>query len=204
MNLSTRDLKILSFINECGFCVMPQIQKQFSLKFPRSYQVMQRLIKEGVVQHNQIFRYKHGIYYLTKKGATFSELPALSNIALGGYKHQLMITDIRQKLCDQYPDSKWVSERQLKQQKFHYGIGRLGHVADGILILADNKQVAIEIELSLKGKFRLDKIFRAYASQTTIREAWYFCADSIIPAFTKLAGKKPFIKIFAIKEFLYE
>lgn len=203
MQLTKRDKEILSFVNESGFCVMPQIQKQFKLKFPRNYQIMNRLIKGGYVSHNQIFKNKHGIYYLTSKGAKHTTLPPLSTISLGGYKHQLLITDIRQKLCAQYPDAQWISERYLKQQKFFYGIGKKGHIADGMLIFP-NKKIAIEVELSLKGKQRLETIFNAYGSQLEIDEAWYFCADSLINPLTTLSKNKSFIKIYSIKEFSYE
>jgi predicted transcriptional regulator len=203
MQLTKRDREILGFINETGICVMPQIQREFNLKFPRSYQVMKRLIEGGYVLHDQIFRNQYGIYYLTSKGAENTTLPAISTVSLGGYKHQLLITDIRQKLCNKYPNTKWISERHLKQQKFYYGIGKTGHVADGMLIFPD-KKIAIEVELSLKGKHRLESIFSAYGGQLDIEEAWYFCADQLIRPLTALSKNKSYIKIHSLGEFLYE
>lgn len=96
MQLTKRDKEILCFINESGFCVMPQIQKEFQLKFPRSYQIMKRLVSSGYVIHDQIFKKQHGFYYLTRKGAKNTSLPPLPNISLGGYQHQIILTDIRQ------------------------------------------------------------------------------------------------------------
>ena len=203
MNLTKRDKEILTFLNECGFCTMPQIQKQFDLKLPRSYQVLQRLITGGYVVHDQIFRKLHGIYFLTRKGASFTQLPPLSRISLGGYKHQIIITDVRQKLCEQYPGSTWMSERYLIQQKFYYGIGKSGHLADGILILPDGVKIAIEIELSMKSKHRLKKIMNAFAGQLKIKEAWYFCADNIISGVSAIVGKRTaFIKVHSLDELL--
>jgi len=203
MQLTKRDREILCFINETGICVMPQIQKEFDLKFPRNYQVMKRLVDGGYVVHDQIFKKQHGIYYLSRKGAEHTPLPAISNVSLGGYKHQLLVTDIRQNLCKKYPDAKWISERHLKQQKFYYGIGKTGHVADGMLIFPD-KKIAIEVELSLKGKHRLENIFSAYGGQLDIEEAWYFCADQLISPLTTLSRNKSYIKIHSLEEFLYE
>lgn len=204
MQLTDRDKSILSFINESGFCVMPQIQREFDLRFPRSYQVMKRLVDGGYLVHDQIFKHKHGIYYLTKKGAAHTSLPPLSQISLGGYKHQLIITNLRQQLCTQYPHSKWISERYLKQQKFYYGIGKTGHIADGILIFPDGSKIAIEVELSMKGKRRIEKILSAYGGQLEIAEAWYFCADPVIRPLSSLATNKSYIKIHSLKEFIYE
>jgi hypothetical protein len=204
MQLTKRDREILIFINETGICVMPQIQKEFDLKFPRNYQVMKRLVDGGFVMHDQIFKKQHGIYYLTNKGAEQTPLPALSNVSLGGYRHQLLITDIRQKLRTKYPDTKWISERYLKQQKFYYGLGKTGHIADGMLVFPDQKKIAIEVELSLKGKYRLENIFSAYGGQLEIDEAWYFCVDQLIRPLTSLSTNKSYIKIHSLEEFLYE
>lgn len=204
MQLTNRDKAILCFINECGFCVMPQIQKEFNLKFPRNYQIMKRLIGERYVLHQQIFKHQHGIYHLTKKGAAQTSLPPVSQISLGGYQHQLLITDVRQQLSIKYPAAKWMSERYLKQQKYYYGIGKTGHIADGILIFPDETKIAIEVELSMKGKRRIEKIISAYGGQLEITEAWYFCADPVIRPMSALAKNKSYIKIYSIKEFLHE
>jgi len=204
MQLTKRDKEILCFINESGICVMPQIEREFNLRFPRNYQVIRRLVNGGYISHQQIFKNQHGIYHLTPKGAATTTLPPLSTISLGGYKHQLLVTDIRQQLCARYPDTKWMSERYLKQQKFYYGIGKSGHIADGILIFPDEKKIAIELELSMKGKLRIEKILSAYGGQLEIAEAWYFCTDHVIRPMSSLAKNKSYIKIHSLKEFIYE
>ena len=204
MQLTQRDKAILCFINESGFCIMPQIEREFNLRFPRSYQVIKRLIEGSYVVHNQIFKNQFGFYYLTKKGAKNTPLPAISHIPLGNYQHQLQITDIRQRLVILYPNSQWICERHLKQQKFYYGIGKKGHTADGILIFPDERKIAIEVERSLKGKRRLETILSTYGGQFEIDEAWYFCTDEIIRPLAMLAKNKPYIKIYSLKEFLYE
>ncbi len=204
MQLTKRDRDILCFINEAGICVMPQIQREFNLRFPRSYQVIKRLIESGYILHEQLFKHKYGVYYLTKKGAKNTPLPPIAGISLGGYKHQLLITDIRQKLCFNYSDATWISERYLKQQKFYYGVGKVKHIADGILILQDDRKIAIEVELSLKSKYRLQTIFESYGGQLDIEEAWYFCNNALIRPLTELSLKKPYIKIHSLEEFLHE
>ncbi|OGT41397.1 MAG: hypothetical protein A3F13_05330 [Gammaproteobacteria bacterium RIFCSPHIGHO2_12_FULL_40_19] len=204
MQLTKRDKEILCFINEAGICVMPQIQQEFNIKFPRSYQIMKRLIVSGYVVHEQIFKHKHGIYYLTRKGAANTSLPPLSTISLGGYKHQLLITEVRQKLLAKHQNTQWIGERYLKHQKFYHGIGKAGHISDGILVFPNNDKVAIEIELSLKGKHRLQSIFDSYYSQLDIKEAWYFCSNHLIRTMTDLSQNKPYIKIYSLEEYLYE
>jgi hypothetical protein len=84
------------------------------------------------------------------------------------------------------------------------GIGKYGHIADGILILPDQKQNVIEVELTTKGERRLNQILRGYCAQPAIHEAWYFCSPQAINKVSKLAEKLPFIKVRSLQEFLAE
>ncbi len=65
--LTERDIRILHFINDFGFCEMPQLEKMFSLTKPRNYQIIQRLLAAGLVKHERVFHGRHGIYRLSKK-----------------------------------------------------------------------------------------------------------------------------------------
>ncbi|VVC75009.1 hypothetical protein AQUSIP_02830 [Aquicella siphonis] len=195
MKMTQRDIDILEFINEFWFCEITQIEQKFDLKKPRSYQIMQRLIKEKLVIHERVFHGRNGIYYLSKQGASHFDLPAMSNVPIAIYDHQLAIIDIYFKLMHLHPEAQWISERRLKRERFAKGIGRLGHISDGLLVFPVDKQIAIEVELTMKGKLRLEKIFKAYASQLEIKEIWYFCSPEILPKMQKAAEKRPYIKI---------
>ena len=205
MNQSTltqRDVAILQFINAFGFCEMPQIEKKFLLKKPRSYQVMKRLITMGLVMHERIFHGRHGIYRLSKKGALHTGLPALHRMPLDYYDHELKLVNLYLKLMASYTDADWKSERQLQHEKCLSGIGQRGHVADGLMTLPDGKKIAIELELSLKGRARIERILKSYATQFTIDEVWYFCANHVKTALTDLVVKMPFIKLYSLDEMM--
>jgi hypothetical protein len=96
------------------------------------------------------------------------------------------------------PEAQWVSERRLKRDRFAKGIGRTGHIADGLLVFPDDRHIAIEVELTMKGKLRLEKIFRAYGGQFEIKEVWYFCSPDILPKIRKAAEKRSYIKIHGL------
>ncbi len=51
MRLTERDLQILTFINQFGFCEMPHLDRQFQFNKPRNYQIIKRLIQGGLLQH---------------------------------------------------------------------------------------------------------------------------------------------------------
>lgn len=195
-----RDMRIIKFINQFGFCEMPQIEKQFGLNKPRAYKIMQRLVKRGYVIHERIFFHRHGIYRVTREGARLTCLPKLDKVPVGVYEHQLAVVEIYIKLMRQYPDAQWMSERIIR--KFGYmprvGRGREKHFADALLYLPDEKVVAIEVELTMKSKRRLNDIFTAYMCQLEIKEVWYFCAPEIFEKVKKQAEK--FSKLIKVYE----
>lgn len=202
MKLTERDKEILQFINAVGWCIAPQLGRRFSIKWWIVYRLMKRLVRAGLVIHHRVHFDLHGIYYLTSQGAAFTDLPPLDRISKGIYDHQRILVDVVLKLRESYPNAIWISERHLIQQKFQYGVGQLGHVADGLLKLNGKHQIAIEVELTLKSKKRLERILKSYATQIAIKEVWYFCSPGVIPTLTNLITKKPYIKIYPLKEFL--
>ncbi|MBV9576165.1 MAG: hypothetical protein JO149_06045, partial [Gammaproteobacteria bacterium] len=200
--LTSRDIEILNFINDFGFCEMPSIQKRFNLKVARSYQILTRLKKMDLIKHEMIFHKKHGFYWLSKKGAAYTSLPAIEKIPIGNYLHQLKIIDVYLKLIKLYPEAKWISERALEQDKFSKGLGQKGHLSDGILLFPDDRKIAIEIELTMKGNHRLEKILNGYRTQFAIAEVWYYCDQSIFKNFQMKVAKRPYIQLFNLQEFL--
>lgn len=185
MIMTERDIEILKFINDFGFCEISQIEKRFQLNRPRSYKIMQRLVKAGFVIHQRAFNNNFGIFYLNNSGAQFTDLPRMKNIPIGTYNHQLTIIEVYLKLMRQYPEAFWISERHLQRDRVKHGMKKQNHIADGMLILPDQKQIAIEVELTTKGTYRLEKILKGYASQFDINEVWYFCESQAKNKITK-------------------
>ena len=199
MKMTKRDIAIMEFIHEFWFCEITQIEQKFGLKKPRSYQIMQRLVREKLVIHERVFHGRNGIFYLSRLGASHFDLPAMTNVPIAIYDHQLAIIDMYFKLMHLYPEAQWVSERKLIRDRFAKGIGSIGHVADGLLVFPDDRQIAIEVELTMKGKLRLEKIFKAYAGQFQIKEIWYFCSPEIISKMKKAAEGRSYIKIHGLR-----
>jgi DNA-binding MarR family transcriptional regulator len=202
MQLTERDIEVIRFVNEFGFCDVTQLRIRFSLKKTWMYDIMKRLVDAGLVSHKSLLHARHGVYFVTAKGAKLTDLPPIDRVSMGQYEHQITIVKTHIKLWKQYPDANWISERRLKHDKFYDGVGKKGHVPDGILILSDGRQIAIEVEMSVKGKNRIEKILKGYGIQLSIKEVWYYCSPPVISMLTKLAAKMPFIKIYPLEEFL--
>lgn len=200
--ITERDIEIVRFVNQFGFCTMKHIGKKFNLSHYRSYKVTKRSRILGLIEldkENKI-QNKHGFLKVTPMGAKLTPFDPIKTLSLDNYEHQLAIIDVYLRLKEMYPDSEWISERHLIKEKYANGLGKKGHIADGIFC-RDSKQIAIEVEFSMKGSLRLQKILKGYISKS-FSEVWYFCSPNIISAFIPHTAKLPFVKVFNIEEFL--
>ncbi len=92
-----------------------------------------------------------------------------------------------------------MSERRIKREKATYGVGRkVTHLADAVLILPDDKQIAIEVELTMKTKERLEEIILGCVLHERIKEVWYYCSPETIERVRRTAGNWNHIKIHAL------
>lgn len=201
IHVTDRDVRILQFINEFGFCEIRHIEKEFNIKKRLSYTIIKRLIMANLVLHQRIYHQKHGIYFLTKQGAAYTPLIPLSSIPHNHYNHHLIVIDVYQKIKQLYPEMIWVTERYLIKEKFSKGWVKKGHIADGMLFLSD-KKIAIEVELTLKTKARIETILKEYAKDLDITEIWYYCQPKTMNALQGFIEKMQFVKTIPIKDFL--
>lgn len=209
MNLTERDIEIIKFINTFGFCEMPQIEKRFNLKKPRNYQLVSRLVEKGLLKHERIFHGRHGIFRATDKGAKYTELPPLHRVIYGNYKHDLLVIELYLKLRQLHPEAQWVSERELKRDKYFDGVGKRGHLPDGMLLFPvegkpEKKQIVVELELTLKGKNRMEGILKGYTANFSIDEVWYYCSGDIVESVRLQAenARVAMIKVYNVNELL--
>lgn len=202
VQLTAKDIEIIRFINQFGFCCMKQLKQQFGLKEPHCYRLIRRLIKLGLLTHQFIFHKQGGVYQATTKGAQFTNLPPLFKVPLATYYHQLKVVDVAVQLLKQFPESSWISERQLAQDVYFNGFGVKGHVADGVLVLKDGRQVCVEVELTQKSKSRMAQIFKSYSTFFQVKEVWYVCPKQLLSLLKPQAQKYTFVKFFSLEELI--
>lgn len=199
--MTERDLQVLKFINTFGFCERSHLEKKFGLSSLQCRDLMRRLKKEDFLVEEQIFYQRPKAYYLTRKGASYTEFPPLRGLPIGFYHHDIGVIDVYLMLMQSYKNILWQSERFLRRAQ-RSNKDRKGHIPDGLLILEDGKQVAIEVELTLKDPCRLREIFKAYALSFEIEEVWYFCSELLLAPLQKAARDFPFIKLFNLTKSL--
>jgi hypothetical protein len=199
--LTDRDIAILKFVNDFGYCEMPHIEKRFEVRGGRSYQLTKKLKCMGLLIHQYLLP-GHGFFRLTKNGARHTSLPRLNAIQLDAYAHHVTLINLYFHAKKYYPNARWISERQLIHSKNKDGVGKTGHLPDAVLEFSHGNKIAIEVELTLKGKDRLNDILKSYLTDTDFKEVWYYASSRVRPSLLTLAEDYPFVKIHDVEEFL--
>ncbi|MGH2833006.1 MAG: hypothetical protein ACRDK2_09535, partial [Solirubrobacteraceae bacterium] len=93
--------------------------------------------------------------------------------------HIAAVNDVRLHIERQAPEYVWTCERELARKQ-----GIHGHLPDGVVTL-NGRQIAVEVELTLKARRRMPTILRELAARYD--GIVYYCAPRPHAAITKLA-----------------
>lgn len=197
MIFQERDKKILRWINGFGFATAEQIQRFMGVKTTTAYVRIKKLVDHGYLKRERILHGESRIHRVTKKGvqASGDHILPLKKINLGTYLHDRSLVDLALKL-EESEHGKFQPERQIRHDEGLSGLGNTGHIADGYLFLQNQKPIAIELELSVKSRARLNNIIREYGGNLSVSEVWYFTdQNQVFNAIQKASNDYPFIKI---------
>ena len=203
MRLTERDLDLLRTINAFGYVDINFITEKYRLKPNVAYRRLRRLRANKLIRHMYVYHQKPGIYLVTSAGVAMcqDELPALQKVSLATYDHSIAVCRASLALANRH-QGEIITERQIRHQMCIKGVGQVGHVADGALVI-DGKKIALEVELSVKGKDRLKKILGQYAMQIEYDAVWYVCGNAnLFKRFQELEGQYSFIKCHLLKDVL--
>ena len=202
MRFVERDGEILRWMNGFGFANADQIMRFMGVKKSSCYARLKKLIEGGYLEHEYVLHGLSGIYKLTQKGtiASGDHLRGSGEIRLGTFKHDLALVDLALDLTDKTGGS-FIPQRRIRHDEGLSGVGQTGHVADGYLYLPEQeKPIAVELELTVKARSRLNAIIQDYGGNLAVSEVWYFCKEqSVISALQKAAQGYSFIKIFDLQ-----
>ncbi len=197
MKFTERDADMIRWINGHGFATIRQISRWMGSSYQAAQRRTQLLAESGFLEHQWPFRGER-VYVPTRCAIARSGdmLPPLNRISHGSYLHDLQLVDLAHQLVTE-TGGDFLPERRLRHERGLIGVGFSGHVADGLLDLRSGKPIAIELELSTKGKRRLAKIIRGYLSDLSISEVWYFAGSvAVRGSLERAAGDHTFIKIY--------
>jgi hypothetical protein len=194
----------MRWINGLGYVDIEHISKKLNIKSTTAYHRLRKLVLSEYIIYERIFYGRNGIYRVTSKGvkAAQDQVSAIRRVNLAKYEHDLIVVGISLELLKKYENANFIPERRLKHSLRTMGISSKGqHICDGVLAV-NNKKIALEIELSSKGRIRRESIIKYYTKKFEYDEIWYICGNDLIKKqLFPLIQHRPFIKIFDLKSF---
>ncbi len=204
MQITSRDISMFMFIDNYGYVSAQQVATMFNVSLKSAYKRLSSLVKYGYLQHERIFHQKPGVYLLAGKALSLIPYPAsIARINLSTYKHNLLLVDLLLALSNEYNCTYKTDRIICRESGFSLKSVSRPHVPDAVLLDIDEKNIAVELELTEKGAARLERILKFYVRCTDYGEVWYFVeGPALLRKIQNKAAKMPFVKVNLISEVL--
>lgn len=201
MNISKEDLELLQWINGFGFVTSEQVSKRRKTCQRVTNRKLQKFENVGLIRRERIFMADSSIVRMTHEGVKLigDELQPLRKLKLGSYEHDKALVDLSLKLQAEFESSEFQPERRIRHEIGLSGVGQAGHIADGELRLNDGSKIAVELELTRKQNFRLQKIISQLQTNLSLKGVWYFCPANVADQIRTATKGDPLFTIHEIK-----
>ncbi len=198
--LTGRDGELLSFVAAHRFVLAAHAQKWLDTSPAFAYRRLAGLVDAGLLSYHRIFHAQPGCFVITNGGLAVidSRLPRPA-IDLRSYGHDIGLVWVWLAARDERfgPFERLVSEREMRSQdereaassanRFGVpveGYDRSGrqrvHYPDVLIVGPDARRVAVELELSVKGRRRLERILVGYRGEPLIRRVVYLTNSGVV------------------------
>ncbi len=197
MIFQKRDAEILRWINGFGFASAEQIKTFMKVGNTAAYVRLKKLVDGGYLTRERILHGQARIHKLTKKGvlASGDAVLPLQYVNLGTFRHDYKLIDLALMLEEQTGGS-FQPDRRIRHDEGLSGVGQLGHIADGLLSIGQDKPIAIELELSVKSRARIQSIINDYGGNLSVKEVWYYTDNKeVVRAISQASKGFDFIKV---------
>jgi hypothetical protein len=193
--LTERDIRLLAFVAEHRLVLAAHVQVLLDLTAAAAYARLRALTVAGFLNQQILFHRQPGCYQITRKGlAAVRSGYSQPRLNLSCYQHDLGVAWLwlAARSGAFGPIREIVSERGLRSHDAKpdradaYGV-RLGgygpggrerlHYPDLLLVTPEGQRIAVELELSSKGRTRREKILAGYAADGRI-DAVLYLVDS--------------------------
>lgn len=176
--LQERDRRVLELCYEQQFLTLDQVSRFFFGGYiGNASRRMSSLRSLGLLRTQSVLTLggKVEILRVTARGRTEARkgskylIPQVRQVGFSTLSHDAMVIDTRVRLQSLW-EATWIPERVLKHEK-------LAQVPDGVLVFQSGKKVAVEVENSLKGKARYQRIWKAYQDGPSLALVLYVVAS---------------------------
>jgi hypothetical protein len=186
---SERDLELLGLIGEQYAVTLPQLARLIDRRLDTARSLRDRWKRAGWIASGQLLARTPSFVWLTGRGAALGSSPfRLWEPNHGLALHIEAVTEVRLVLERELHFGGWECERAVAR-RLADDRGRRGHLPDAVLH-RDQERIAIEVELTLKNRRRLDDI--AFQTSRFYDRVWYFAKPKLLPALRKIAAENPY------------
>lgn len=191
--VTDRDLAMVRWIGRLRFAEAAQVGRRFGLDERHVYRRLRGLVRAGLLDHRRVFHNQPGAYWATRAGldATDLRLPP-AGIDIRTYEHDRLAAVATIALEDEFGPEAIVTERELRSldaaaETPRYAVARGGraqlgrsglHFPDLAVDGRDGRPLAVEVELTAKGRGRLDSIVAGYVRARHIAGVRYYAAPA--------------------------
>jgi hypothetical protein len=195
--VTDRDRTLLSFIGEHRLVLAAHVQALLGISAAAAYARLHSLSEAGFLIHRPLFQGEPGCYQITHQGLQLidSALPR-PRIDLRGYRHDVGVAwlSVAARHGVFGPMREVHAERRLRSHDGTAdgraeplgvrlgGVGPSGrprlHYPDLVLVGAEGRRFAIELELSPKGRSRLEQIIAGYGADRRVDGVLYLVDDA--------------------------
>ncbi len=197
--ITHRDLELLGMVAAHRFVLACQVREWLRTSEVVAYRRLKGLVESGLLSYRRIFHARPGCYQATAAGLGVIESPLpRATIDLRTYRHDVGVVWVWLAASNDCFGAyrRVLSERQMRShdqrreqgdESFAIPLGsytpggqpRL-HYPDVLVTQTGGRQIAIELELTLKSRSRLEEILTGYRAQPRIECVLYFTDSATI------------------------
>jgi hypothetical protein len=173
---SARDLELLRFVGEQYAVSLPQLARLMGCSLHGARWLRSRWERAGWARGRALLVGEPVFVWLTRRGQRLAGVDyAVWRPNPGMLAHIAAVTDVRLDVVARHPGAEWVGERELHREAAADPSGRHRHRPDALVVL-DGREVAVEVELTLKRRARMERIMRELIAR--YRSVSYFAAPA--------------------------
>ena len=189
--ITTRDKEILAYLTRHGVCTPDQISSRFFTSQWACYRRLRKLEGLRLAIKRRTWWQQPNVLTPTSLGTALAQvdLPTVPKLVLARLEHDLAVVDLSEQILAQNKGI-WLTERELRRDAARElqatGMAQKQLVPprspDGMLVLADGRRVAIELDLTGKTSAVYRKILSAYVGKGGVSAVWWFSPSPAVQA----------------------
>lgn len=185
--VSPRDFELLRFVGEQYAVTLPQLAHLMGRSHHAARWLRSRWQAASWVEGRALLVGEPVFVWLTRRGQHVVGVDyKLWRPKPGRLAHVAAVTDVRLYVERRRPEAEWICERELARQDRLEERGRGLHRPDAVVLVQD-REVAVEVELTQKQHLRSERIMRELAAR--YEGVWYFAADGARQAVETVAKR---------------